>query len=167
MIVIYLVTALFALLLIPLPVKISTVYDNRLLAIKIYNHKIELQSKHEVKENAKAAISMDINIKPILKFLQKNRLKPSLRLNLKLVYGFGDAAYTGIFYGIIHAVCPFLIELLKGIAKVKKSKMSINPEFDKSIFNLQISSIIFINLVQVIYIAINIIKIIKSNKTFE
>jgi hypothetical protein len=151
------------LLLTPLPIKVSAIYDNRILAIKVYNHKVNLQSKREVKRNTKKALSMNINIKPIIDFLQKNKFKPSLKLNFKLAYGFGDAAYTGIFYGIIHAFYPFLLELTKSIMKIKKSELNIDPQFNKSIFSLEVNSIIFVSLVQLIYIAANILKIIKKN----
>lgn len=161
------ITVLIVLLLIPIPIKVSAIYNNRLLAIKIYNYKINLQSKSQVERNAKKTLAMDIHIKPIIDFLQKNRFKPALKLKLKLAYGFGDAAYTGIFYGIINIIYPFFLELFKNIMEIKKSEFIVNPDFDKSIFNFEFKSIIFASLVQVIYMTVKILNIVRKNHIYK
>lgn len=164
---IYLFIPIIVIIFLPIPIKICAVYDNSILALRVYNHKINLQTKSEIEENVKETLSMDAHIKPILEFLSTNKFKPSLKLKTDLVYGLGDAAYTAIFYGVIHTIYPFLIQYISNFVKIKNTKLNINPEFNDTILNLKINCIIFISLTQLIYIGFNLLKILKEKHIFK
>jgi hypothetical protein len=153
-------------ILIPIPIKFKLKYVDGNLAMHIYNidliSKIK-SSKKKDKLKDKRIPSLQ-NFKFLLSSLNRNKFKPTLRLKLNLQYGLDDAAYTAIFYGLISALSPSIIKILNCFFKIKKQSISIIPNLNKLILKLELESIIFVNLVKVIYISYIIYKISVINK---
>ena len=96
------------------------------------------------------------------------KFKPTIILNTKLEYGFDDAAFVAILYGLIHSTYSFLYLLLQNFVKVKKIDLKVIPHFEENDFNMEISSIIYTNLGKIIYMAfiiLNCLISIKHNKS--
>ncbi len=153
-------------ILVPIPIKFKLKYADKKLAMYIYN--IDLISKiKSTQKNAKSKNKKNFdlqNFKFLLSSLSRNKLKPTLRFRLNLQYGLDDAAYTAIFYGLVSALSPLIIKVLNYFFKIKKQSISITPNLNKFILKLELESIIFVNLVKVIYISYIIYKTRVINK---
>lgn len=159
---IVIIIMLFLLIFIPLPIKISLSYINKEFAFKIYNIKIDIKkikTKSQKKEKAKHKKRRRLPVTDILNTLIQNKFKPSIKSRIHIMYGFDDAALTGITYGIFNIVCTFIFQVLNLVMNVKNFNMNIEPCFNKKIFDVKFDCIIFISLANVIYIMIKFIYI--------
>ncbi len=153
---------LFVLMLIiilfPIPLKITLKYSNKVLEIYIYNKKLKVKppSKNDLECNKKMKFIKSFtlsDIRLIFYKIKNLKLKPKLNLSTKLEYGLSDAALVAILYGLIHSSYSFLYLLLMNFVKVKKINLKVIPHFEENDFNMEILSIIYMNLVKIIYMA--------------
>ncbi|MCB2355396.1 DUF2953 domain-containing protein [Clostridium estertheticum] len=185
----FIIVFLFVLtiVLFPIHLKITLKYTNKVLEIYIYKKKLEVNkslknnSKDQLKSkptkiffkplNLRDIDLSDINLSDINlishKF-KKLKFKPKLILNTKLEYGFDDAALVAIVFGLIHSTYSLLYLILINFVKVKNIDLKVTPQFKENNLNMEISSIIYINFVKIIYMAFIILPClinIKHNKT--
>lgn len=178
-IIVFLLT--LTIILFPIPLKLTLKYKNKVLEIYIYNKKIKaksprkdiVNSKIKAMERGIAKInflkSLTYNdIKLIIYKIKNLKFKPTLILNTYLEYGFDDAAFVAILYGLIHTSYSFFYLLIQNFVKVKKIDLKVIPHFKENDFNMEISSIIYTNLGKIIYMAFVVISClinIKHKKT--
>jgi len=163
-------------LLFPIPLKITLKYSNKVLEIYIYNKKLKLSSKNNFKTKAtKISSSKSFNpfksifksftfsdIKQIIYKISNIKFKPTLTLNTKLEYGFDDAAFVAILYGLIHSSYSFLYLFLLKFFKVKNIGIKVTPHYKETNINMEISCIIHISLAKIIYMAFVVINSLIS-----
>lgn len=116
-------------------------------------------TKPKKEKRLKKFFKRSYNPRKIIKALDKNRFKPTMRIDGRFDYSLNDAALTAISYGVISSLMPSLLRLIKIIFKTKKIKLPISPQFkDEFIVNFDIKSIIFLSLAQIIYMLFLILK---------
>jgi len=160
----YIIIFLLALVLIlfPIPLKITLKYSNKVMEIYLYNK--QLKSKKPLKPGLKKDLEGNIkenffnslflsNIRLIIFKIRRLKFKPTITLNTKLEYGFDDAAFVAILFGLIYSTYSFLYLILINFVKVKTTDFKVTPHFKENDFNMEISSVIYINLAKTIYIA--------------
>ncbi|MBU3198626.1 DUF2953 domain-containing protein [Clostridium estertheticum] len=174
-------------ILFPIHLNITLKYTNKVLEIYIYKRKLKVNkplksnSKDQLKSkpikiffkplNLRHINLSDINLSTINLISHKFkdlRFKPTLSLNTKLEYGFDDAALVAIVFGLIHSTYSLLYLILTNFVKVKNIDLKVTPQFKENNLNMEISSIIYINFVKIIYMAFIILPClinIKHNKT--
>ena len=155
-IIVFLLT--LTIILFPIPIKITLKYSNKVLVIYIYNKKLKIKKPSEkvLESNRIMHFIKSIKIRDlrlIIYKISKLKLKPILILNTKLEYGLDDAALVAILYGTIHSVYGFMYLLLRNFVKVKNIDFKVTPHFEESDFNMEILSIIYMNLAKIIYMA--------------
>ncbi len=167
---------LFLIFIIPFPIKIYFMYNMDELIIKIlwktykFTPKDLTKRQRDTVNKAEKSTKKSLNIrkftfkqiKYILQNLKNNTLKPSINMSIELTYGVDDAALTGILYGIIYNIYSYVQYYTYSCFKVKDMKLNLYPEFNKKIIDAKVNSIIYINLVKIIYMFIIIFKGIHS-----
>lgn len=162
----FIIFLIIFLLFIPIPLKIYILYKNNKLIIRFYKFTI-YPSKHlkditKTYSKAKESNKFSSNFKKIFDKsivqeifhrLCKSRLKPRLKLDFNLDYGFEDAALTGLSYGMLNSIFAPLQYMLYSLFKVKRLQLNALPDFNGSKLNLEIKSIISINIAQIINIS--------------
>ena len=162
-----------AIILFPIPLKITLKYSNKVLGIYIYNKKLII--RRPAKKALKSDRIMDFfkslelrHLRLIIYKFKKLKLKPTLVLNTKIEFGLNDAAITAILYGAIHSIYSFMYLLLIDYVNVKNIDLKVIPHFEENDFNMETLSIIYMNLAKIIYMvlimSICLIKI-KHEKT--
>lgn len=177
---------IFLLFFLPIPIMFSMYYNKEDYYIKLYKFvliskqkenkvannekeknvtaqidKKEKSKKRKNKDNKKF-FKKHINPTSLIMTLNNNKFKPRLRLNGSLYYSLNDAAHTAILYGVISAICPVILKFIKIFFKTKNFKFPIIPQFtDKFLVRIEIKSIIFLSLGQIIYMLFLLFK--KSN----
>lgn len=144
-----LLTLLF-LLFISIPIRFKIMVNLNEIKVYLFDKKLNLGG------NKKAKSSKNFSFIKIASL----KYKPVVNLNLNLEYGFGDAAYTGIFYGIFSAALPILHEKVSLYININKHSYYLKPNYDKQLVNIMIDGIIKLNLAKAIYIFI----VINFNK---
>lgn len=150
---------MLTIILFPIKLKITLKYLNKNLDIYIYNKKLRaklpqkkiLKIKRKINHFKSFTIS---DVKLIINKIMSFKLKPTLILNTKLEYGFDDAAFVAILFGLIHSTYSFLYLILIKFVKVKKVNHKIIPHYQEKEFSFIISSIIYTNLAKIIYMAV-------------
>lgn len=145
-------------ILFPIPLKITLKYSNKVLEMFIYNKKIKLKvpSKTGLKTDSKKSFVKSLTFSDIRSIFYKIvnlKFKSTLILSTKLEYGFDDSAFVAILFGLIHSTYSFLYLSLLKFFKVKTIDFQVIPHFKKNDFNIEIFSIIYINLAKIIYVA--------------
>lgn len=174
----YLITILLIVLLIsfiPIPIKITIIYNNKDLKINIYNFKINLDKnktqqniiKAKKKKDKKNKRNFKISFSKLIYKLDNSVLKPHLRFKLNLNYGLEDAANTAILYGVLNSFIPFIIRILEIIFKIKKYNFFIKPNLKNPEFNIELNCIFFISMANIINILFLIIKCKQCKNHFN
>ena len=174
---------MLTIILFPIPIKITLKYSNKVLEIFIHNKKINIKKSLKNNKNNKNNKKNQENTKPTQNFfkslilndikliiykIKSLKFKPTLILNTKVEYGLDDAALVAILFGFIHSAYSFLYIALPNFVKVKNMDLKVIPHFEENDLYMEISSIIYINLAKIIYMAFNILPClinIKHNKT--
>lgn len=160
---ILLTIAIILLLLLPIRVKLTLIYENNKVNIYIFSKQINKKAKvAEEKVNTYNAKKLNFQLKRFMPKdlnkaifrLKKNKIKPRLKMSFVINYGLDDAAITAISYGILHSFSYVFYNLTSIIFKIKKYNFEVNPYFNTSMLNLRITGIISLNLVQIIYMLI-------------
>lgn len=145
--------------LIPLPLSITFIYENNKLSVFIYKFKIypTKNVKKTIKKPRRGTLYPKMLYFKILQYIYQKSghflFKSSLDFKLHINYGLDDAYYTAILYGLIEGITNSTYYLFSKIFKIKNFDININPEFNRSIFQLKVKSIIFINLAKIIYMS--------------
>lgn len=172
---------LFLILFVPIPIKISIYYSKENYYIKILNisllkKNINNEQKEDFKKSSPKNKSKNfkkknksflstISPRIILKALDKNKFKPILWLNGAFSYSLEDSAHTAISYGLLSSLLPLLLRIIHIFFKASKFKFPIKPLFkNKLLAKIEIKSIIFFSLVQIIYMIFLILKEIIAEK---
>ncbi|OPJ63183.1 DUF2953 domain-containing protein [Clostridium oryzae] len=160
---IWVLIVLLAILLFPIRLKFTTVYENRMFRVYFFNK--ELNAKKKVMEEKANVRNYNIahrkfykifkeNFSTAIEKLSRNPHKIKAAVKFELRYGFEDAALTGIAYGLFNGINSFIYVYLRKLFNMKDYKFDIIPDFKNPQFNFRITSIIYFNLVKVIYILV-------------
>ncbi|GIM30551.1 hypothetical protein CPJCM30710_32170 [Clostridium polyendosporum] len=159
----YIIITIVSTLLTPIPLKTTIILKDKNLNIYLYRFKIFSTAKKEKDLKIDHKISDTIRDKfnypkarRLMNLLSCNPIKPKIKMNYSLEYGFDDASTTAVSYGIIHQIISALNIFINVPLKLIKSQSKINPVFNSGKFfiYLKIKSIISVNLVKIIYIII-------------
>jgi hypothetical protein len=146
---------LLLVLLLPIPIKTSVFYSEKKLGIYFYNFKLT-QKKHKKKTAVVKVSPPKKKIISIFKLginvLRHNRFKPYIKLNINFMYGLEDAAKTAEVYGLLNLMNPVIYKGLDEFFIVKNFVYNIHADFNKTLLKFNMISIIFINLLTIIYI---------------
>lgn len=171
---IYVFIIALIILLFPIPLKIKLVFINKELKIFIYKKEIKPSNKIDLNEtldkikNKEAETENNdnkiknkeqknkVSAKVLLHICLNNLFKPTLKINFNINFGFNDASITALFYGFINTIPGFIYNILCKFFKIKSFKFNTQPIFNTEMVSIEISSIIFVNLVKVIYISLKI-----------
>lgn len=161
-------------ILFPIPLKFKLVFNNKELKIFIYKKEIKSFNEFDLNKtldnlkNKKAKKQDTEDEENIKNKKQKNKafskvffhiclnnfFKPTLKINFNINFGFNDASITAMTYGFINTIPGFIYNMLCKLFKIKWFKFNVKPIFNNQIIYIEISSIIFVNLVKVIYISL-------------
>ncbi|GAA0780187.1 DUF2953 domain-containing protein [Hathewaya limosa] len=171
------ITLIFIVLLFfPIPLKIYVKFIEKNFNFYIYLFNFQLNKKKHDKNKEKSKELNDFSFKKLLKrifrngskefnYIFKKKLKAKLKANID--YGFGDACETGISYGLFWVGIDTLLNYLTQYFKFKECDINVKPYFNEKKLNLVIESIIYLNLVKIIYILIKFTIIKKKTKEEE
>ncbi|MDO4618952.1 MAG: DUF2953 domain-containing protein [Clostridia bacterium] len=127
--------------------------------------KEKTKKKTSVSEKIESAISLYNRVwddlKEILVYAAKNSLKFE-DLTFHLNYGTGDAAYTGISYGVISGIVYGIWGIIANNAILKKYDINISPDYQKACLSLDGRCIVKVRNVHIIIIAIKTLKLIRK-----
>lgn len=160
------------------PIKICISYENSKIKVFIYNFQIPLPKKRkkaqaDIHKNKKHAnrlkhwFSLE-RVKLYSSHTKKMRLKPSFKVAVSLVFGFDDAYYTALGYGVLSNTINTILHLLETFFHVKDYQIKVEPDFNSFIWVIKINSIICINIAKLIYMLFVFIKLnilIKKTKS--
>lgn len=155
LIIIMIFTTIF---IMPIPIKFYLFYDVNKLTLKIYNKNIKINSEELKKDSIKLnkvkkkKKIYSADIKTLWCILKKNKLKPSIKLNVNLNYGLDDAAVTAILFGLIYNFYSLIEWFFYSILKVKDMNFQLTPNYNKMLFILELNGIIYVSLVKIIFI---------------
>lgn len=165
------IMAALIILFFPVRIKLSVKFIDKDVSIKIFGKDLLLDQKRKTNKKGNKKKRGDIlqleNINKILSKLSKGPLRPSIKLDMDINYGLEDAAVTGLLYGLFQSVFSLMYNVLNLYFKVKKFTPRANPTFNKNIFNLEIKSIITINLANIIYIKIATLKMFSKQSSCD
>lgn len=163
------IAVIFALILLfPIPIKITLIYNKGIFTLKLFN-KIIIPWKEKKAEKKKAKKPTNYVETPsgekiskfkvqdgidIIKFLRNTKVKFTLRTKLHIEYAIEDAAVNAVVYGLLFQATSALYSLLKCFLKVKSFKPSIEMKYNENYFNVTSTNIIIVNLAKIIYIIV-------------
>lgn len=142
-------------LLLPIPIKTSVFYSEKKLGIYLYKFKLNMNKMkkkpkvnkiHPKKKKSLSTIKLGVNV------LRHNLLKPHINLNINFMYGLDNAATTAQLYGLLNLMNPAIYKFLDEFFIVKNFDYNIQANFNKILLKFNIVSIIFINLLTILYI---------------
>lgn len=71
-------------------------------------------------------------------------------IDIRIDYGTGNAAHTGMLYGVFWGVSSALYAYVRRFLAVERPRVKITPEFNKSVFDADVSGIITVRPVHII-----------------
>lgn len=166
----YILLIILVILFIPFPVILEFFYNNHGIILKLYNEQIKEIRLFNKTEKAKHDLERKHFYYPLdyIKEIKKFHFKPSLKLKANIELGFDDAAKTAEMFGIMNYFIQLAFLFSKNFFKIRKIDYKITPNFQKSIFQIKIHSIIWINIAKTIYIAVSILLImIKTHNKYK
>ncbi|MGL4740683.1 MAG: hypothetical protein ACRC41_07740 [Sarcina sp.] len=168
-------------LLVKFKIKITAKINNNNIEIYIYKFKIfpKKNKKFDKKNNIKKSMTTSLNysrnkqkkkknlnllkkfsikINSFINSLMKNKFKPTLFININGFYSIEDAAINAEAFGLINILLYSLVDFLNLFIKTIPA-FKITPLFEnKNNLDTNISCIIKINLAQIIFILMLLIK---------
>jgi hypothetical protein len=142
-------------LVLPLPIKTSVFYSEKKLDIFIYNYKLkEKKAKRKLILSKEASQKKKIwhIIKLGINVLRRNSFKPYINVNINFMYGLEDAANTAELYGLLNSINPVIYKFLGEIFIIKNFNFNVHADFNKTLLKFNMVSIIFINLLTILYV---------------
>jgi len=105
-------------------------------------------------------------IKLYLKVMQKclvGKNQSIIKLSINIAYGTDDAFWTGIMGGYIYSIAGSIDSLLSTKFKLTEKNISIQPDFTRNVFELEVLCILSIRLVHIIRAGLfYLLKLIKE-----
>lgn len=153
----------------PVPLKIYILFIEKEFNIYIYNFNIKNKSFknkpiiESLSESIKSSKFKLSNTKKN-KSSSKNKKKTKISLKLCINYGLDDAFETAIFYGLIYGGLNILLTYLSTYMILKPLDIKVTPEYNTEKFDIKIKSIIYLNLVKIIYILVKLLINSKKDK---
>lgn len=165
------ITAILIIIVLPIPIKFTLYYYKNSLHIYLYKRN-NIQEKsfkkvsHKIKSTDYIGIfQYYIDTARALSFrLKKNKLKPGITLSININEGFDDAARTAICFGVLYSFSAAVHIFINKYFKIKKYNYLVNPDFDNIKFEIQIKCIIWISIVNTIYIFILVLYTLRKGK---
>jgi hypothetical protein len=151
---------LILIVFIPLPLYLTFRYEKNKLNVYIYNIKVypTKETKKDIKEPKRKTLYPKKVYLRIIRYIyihsNHTLFKSTLKFKSHISYGLDDPCTTAILYGVLHSASEYFYLKLSDLFRVKDFDISITPVFNKSMFELKIKSIIFINLAKIIYITL-------------
>lgn len=166
----YILLTILVIILIPFPVTSYFFYNNHVIVLKLYNKKVkEIQLFKKTKK-----VKNNLEIKHFyypfdyIKEIKKFHFKPYLKVKANITLGFDDAAKTAEIFGFTNYFIQLTFLFSKNFFKIKNIDYKINPDFKKSILEIKIHSIIWINIAKTIYIIVSILYImVKTHNKYK
>lgn len=105
---------------------------------------------------------ISIEVKSLITSIINNSYKPKFNIDTRCYYSLGDSAITAQYFGALNFFIYLIIDLLGIFFNVKDVTVDVEPKFNDD-FNIdtELNCILYINITQIIIIAILIIKNIK------
>lgn len=120
----------------------------------------------QITEVLKLYKAYSADIRALLDYISRNAVKIE-KIRLNIAYGAGDAAQTGILYGVISGAVYGLLSILCNRAESKLPEVTIAPDFNASRFEAEGECITKLKNVHIIVIAVKACKLfwkIKKGK---
>ncbi len=99
------------------------------------------------------------DVKEIVSYTAQNAFRFEL-INFNFNYGTGDAATTGVLFGVISGIVHGLVGLAANFARVDRSEIFINPDFNKTALETKGECIVKLQNVHIMVIVIKVIKLL-------
>ncbi|MBK1810972.1 DUF2953 domain-containing protein [Clostridium sp. YIM B02505] len=178
MLALYIFILILLLLIVPFPIKLRVIFQDLDLEVYLYRFKVfslqktlkkkkekeKCKPKKEKKKPKKKKLQFNLEVlKNIIYKLNHNPIKPKMRLCYQMNYSTGDAANTAKIYGIIYQVITTFYMILNIPFKIVENDMNLTPNFQSEgiYVKIKIKSIIFLNLVKIIYMILLILLSLK------
>ncbi len=87
--------------------------------------------------------------------------------DLKYTYGVGDAAATGVLYGVISSFVGIFVSFVSNNFKLKKKNVEIMPDFNNQKNKLQFRVVLNMRILFVFPLCMKFLKFIYKNKTLN
>lgn len=169
----YIILFFLILLIIPLPIKFGFKYEKLCITLYIYKFKINInkvfnffnkkKKKKPCEEKEKGKSQLDFqSVLALINYVDQIRFKPTLRFKFYCSFGLIDASKTAITYGYVNSFSPVLYKFLTIPFKIKKYTFHIEPDFDETMLETNMSSIIFVNIIKIIYMSVLILNKYKK-----
>lgn len=155
-------------LLLPIPIKLTLIFDEGIIILKVYNKTVvpsarkNKKKKQPKKKNKKKYIKTPAgerikkfkirDMKDLIRFLANTKLKFFLWTDINISYSIEDAAINAIAYGLLSQASAYYHILLKKFFYLKKYKCNVMMTYNENFFKVKSNSIILINLATIIYI---------------
>lgn len=105
-------------------------------------------------------------LKQIYKIFVEKAKKYAIINNIEVKYhfGFSDAAFTGIYSGVVYSVVNVVLAFLQNSFKVKKQKIEIIPDFDNKVQEFKADIEATIRILIFLPEIIKFLKLLKNKK---
>ncbi len=127
----------------------------------------EKREKPSVKDRINSSVELYKmiweDVKEILLYASKNALKFE-NLTFSLDYGTGDAAATGILYGVISGIVYGIWGIIGNNAILDSYDIDIRPDYYNTLLCLDGKCIVKLRNVHIIFIGFKVIKLLKKMK---
>jgi hypothetical protein len=163
------VTCIFILMFLPIPIKIHIGYKNKKFHILLLNTDIlkkfaseKYKSNFENNKSNSNTIDKFKKILGVIDPILKINPKSKLNIDINISYGLDDAAATAILYGVLNSLIPQLFTVISNFFRLEKREVSITPDFNKTDLKVEVNCIIYISFAKLIYVIV--ILIIKTSR---
>lgn len=162
-------------LVLPIPIKFTLIYYKNSLHIYLYRKEITFKKRvpKKVSHNIKSRDYIGRiqyyfhTAKNLSLRLKLNKFRPQITFLLNISTGFEDAAETAVCCGALYSFSPVIYIILRNYFNVKKYSFTVNPDYDSPKFEARLNSIIWISIVNTIYISILVIYTIKKGNRIK
>lgn len=156
-----------------IPISFKILIENTHIVIKLYNFTLfDTLNKPKVSKNIKNKNSKRKNtsnislpeIQEIFQRISSNKFKPSIKYYLSLHLGLEDSCTLALLYGSLYNFSPIMYTILNSFFNIKDYNFIITPHFNQKILNVEIKSIIYASIANIIYIGAIISIFLMHNK---
>lgn len=166
---------IFILLVLPIPLKFTLEYYKNSVHFYFYNKKITFKKRvtkkvsHNIKSTdyiGKLKYYFD-TLENLHHKLKYNKFAPRLNISANVNYGFEDAAETAVFFGVFHNIGGSIYHILNNYFIIKQYDFNVTPDYNEIKYEVKIKSIIWISIVNTIYIVILILYTFRKGKEIK